>query len=280
MRVSDCLLEGSAYLRAVTDAPRTEAELLLSHAMDVPRVTLLAYPERRVAVDQGALYWHLIDRRRENYPLPYLVGRAPFYGLDIAVTPDVLIPRPETELLVDLALARAPRLVLDVGTGSGCVAVALAAHLPAARVYATDVSAAALRVAQANARRHGVHERVCLVQADLARPFKGLADVLVSNPPYVAESEWASLPDSVRVHEPRLALWGGADGLDVVRRLVRAAPEVLRPGGSMFVEIGAAQGMDAVRLARAALPAAEVLLHVDWAGRDRVLEVAFPETVR
>ena len=193
----------------------------------------------------------------------------------------MLIPRPETETLVELALARRPRRVLDVGTGCGCIAVTLAVHVPTARIYATDISLPALEVARRNAQRHGVGARVCCVAGDLLTMWArtpALAeaqcfDLVVANPPYVADAEWESLPRSVREHEPGVALAGGADGLAVVRRLLAQAPGVLRRGGVLLVELGASHAEAALSLARAALPLASISLHRDLAGRERVLEV-------
>ncbi len=271
--VGEALVEGTSRLRPVTDTPRLEAEVLLAHSTGLSRTALLAHPERRIAPVDLSTYQGLLDRRAAGYPLPYLTGHAEFYGLDFLVTPDVLIPRPETETLVDLALAHRPRTVVDVGTGSGCIAVSLAVHLPGARLYATDLSAAALRVAAANARRHGVARRVHFVQCDLATALAGPVDLVVANPPYVAAAEWADLPRSVREHEPRIALDGGPDGLSVIRRLLNSAPRLLRPGGVLLIEIGAAQGEAALDLARTLWPSASSAIHTDLAGRDRVLEV-------
>ena len=271
--IAAALREGAAALVPVTDTPRLEAEVLLAHVTGLTRTAILAHPERPLSPDERARYGDLLARRAAGIPLPYLTGRVEFFGLDFVVTPDVLIPRPETETLVELALERGPRTVVDVGTGSGCVAVALATHLPRARIYATDLSRAALRVAAENARRHGVADRIHFLQADLASPLRGPVDMLVSNPPYVAEEEWALLPESVREHEPHLALDGGPGGLRVVRRLLADAARLLRPGGILLVEIGAGQGPEAAALARAVFPPARVRIHPDLAGRDRVLEV-------
>jgi|YNPNPStandDraft_1061719.scaffolds.fasta_scaffold78401_2 release factor glutamine methyltransferase len=272
MNVGDALQEGTAYLRLVTDTPRLEAELLLSSVIGLSRASLLAHPDQLLTLPHRTAYLSLLHSRASGYPLPYLIQHVEFYGLEFAVTSDVLIPRPETETLVDLARQFQPRRIVDVGTGSGCIAVALAVHLPQARVFATDISASALRVAAANAHRHGVRERVHLVCADLVTPFAGPVDLVVSNPPYVAGQEWLSLPVSVW-HEPRLALDGGADGLEVVRRLLVAAPRILRPGGTLLVEIGAAQGQAATALARALVAGSRVVVHPDMAGRDRILEL-------
>lgn len=271
--IAAALREGTALLAPVTETARLEAEVLLTHVTGLTRTALLAHPERPLTADEQARYEDLLARRRAGIPLPYLTGHVEFFGLEFVVTPAVLIPRPETETLVERALAWDPQTVVDVGTGSGCVAVALAVRLPRACVYATDLSIAALRVAAMNARRHGVADRVHFLQADLASPIRGPVDLVVSNPPYVAEEEWASLPESVRGYEPRLALDGGPGGLMVVRRLLADAARLLRSGGALLVEIGAGQGSDAVALAQAAFPGAHIRIHPDLAGRDRILEV-------
>lgn len=271
--VAAALRKGAAILASVTDTPRLEAEVLLAHVTGLARTVLRAHPERPLTAGERGRYVDLLARRAAGVPLPYLTGRVEFFGLEFIVTPAVLIPRPETETLVELALERSPQTVVDVGTGSGCVAVALASRLPRTRIYATDLSRAALRVAAENARRHRVADRIRFLQADLAAPLRGPVDMLVSNPPYVAEEEWASLPESVQKYEPRLALDGGPGGLRVVRRLLADAARLLRPGGVLLIEIGASQGAAAILLARAAFPEAHVRIHPDLAGRDRVLEV-------
>jgi len=271
--IRQVIREASARLRAVTDVPRLEAEVLLSHVLNVSRTALLAHSERLLTADQLSNYQTLIRRRASGYPLPYLTGGVEFYGLGFEVTPEVMIPRPETETLVDLALARRPATIVDVGTGCGCIAVSLAVHLPQATIYAIEISPAALAVARRNVERHGVAARVRLMVGDVLTPRPGPVDLIVSNPPYVSRGEWASLPASVRDHEPRLAFDGGPDGLNIIRRLLAQAPGVLRPGGGLLIEIGADQGEAASHLARAFFPGATVRVHPDLAGRDRVLEV-------
>ncbi len=262
-----------AELDPVTDSPRLEAEVLLAHVLGASRTMLLTHPEHTLALDQLSNYQSLISRRASGYPLPYLTGRVEFYGLEFEVTPEVLIPRPETETLVDLAIARQPMSIVDVGTGSGCIAVSLAVRLPEAVVYAIEISPAALAVARRNVERHGVAGRVRLMAGDVLSPRPGPVDLIVSNPPYIPTGECGSLPASVRDHEPRLALGGGPDGLAVVQQLLAQAPAVLRPGGGMLIEIGADQGEAATHLARTFFPHATVRLHPDLAGHDRVLEV-------
>jgi len=247
--------------------------VLLAHVLGTSRTALLTHPERALTPGQLSSYRTLVRRRASGYPLPYLTGHVEFYGLEFEVTPEVLIPRPETETLVDLALARQPATIVDVGTGSGCIAVSLAVCLPEAAIYAIEISSAALSVARRNTERHGVTERVRLIVGDVLTPRPGPADLIVSNPPYIPTSQCASLPISVRNHEPRLALDGGPDGLSIVRRLLAQAPAVLRPGGALLIEIGADQGEAAGHLAHIFFPQAAVRVHPDLAGRDRVLEV-------
>jgi release factor glutamine methyltransferase len=271
--IESVLAEAAAKLEAITDTPLLEAEVLLSHVLNGSRANLLAHPERILTANQLTNYQTLVHQRVSNYPLPYLTGHVEFYGLDFAVTPEVLVPRPDTETLVDLALARRPATVVDVGTGSGCIVVTLAVRLPRATVRAIDISPAALAVARRNAEGHGVADRVQLIVGDVLNPRPGPADLIVSNPPYVSTGDCAALPVSVRDHEPRLSLDGGPDGLTVVRRLLAQAPAVLKPGGAILVEIGADQGAAARRLARTYFSHAAVRVHPDLAGRERVLEI-------
>lgn len=245
------------------------------HVIEDSRAGLLAHPERSMTPGQLSRYRELVDERASGYPLPHLTGEVEFYGLDLAVTPEVLIPRPDSEVLVDLALARSPKTVVDVGTGSGCIAIALAAHLPEAVVYAIDISPQALAVARDNAERHGLDGRIQFIVGDLLDRRPGPVDLIVSNPPYVSADEWASLPPSIRDHEPRLALDGGPDGLDVIRRLLSQSQGLLQPGGTLLIEIGASQGEAAREAAETFFPenGISVRVHPDLAGRDRVLEV-------
>ncbi len=222
--------------------------------------------------DQAELE-RLAGQRAAGHPLPYIVGHTEFWGLEFEASPEVLIPRPETEVLVDLAVERQPGTVVDVGTGSGCIAVAVAVGLPEVQVTGVDTSSAALAVARRNAERHRVGGRVLLVNGDTLSPRPGPVDLIVSNPPYVATGERSALPFSVREYEPWSALDGGPDGLDIVRRLLAQAPAVLKPGGALLVEIGSGQGEAASALARASFPEASVRIQRDLAGLDRVLEV-------
>jgi len=250
--------------------------LLLSHILQRPRTFLLAHPEAQLTAEWALDYAGLVARRAAGEPLPYITGHSPFFGLEFTVTPDVLIPRPETELLVEHALAwlkgRPMPVVADIGTGSGCIVVSVARQCPEARCYAIDISAAALAVARANAARHGVADRITCLEGDLLAPLPEVVDVILSNPPYVAETEWASLPISVR-HEPRAALLSGVVGLDALRALLQQAPPRLQPGGALFVEIGERQGDAAQALARTAFPTAHIQILPDLAGKARLLTV-------
>ena len=262
-----------ARLDRVTDVPRLEAEVLLAHVLGTSRTKLLSHPEQTLSGTQLNRFDELVRMRATSYPLPYLIGKKEFCGLDYEVTPDVLIPRPETEMLVELSLAQQPVTVVDVGTGSGCIAISLAVQLPSVIVYAIDVSPAAIAVAHRNAVRHDVADRVHLVVGDVLTSCPGLSDLIVSNPPYVSAGEVSSLPASVRNYEPWLALDGGPEGLGLIRRVLVQAPTAMRLGGRILIEIGAGQGDGASSLARTFFPKALVRVHRDLAGKHRVLEV-------
>jgi release factor glutamine methyltransferase len=360
----EALARAAARLRlAGVDDPAREARILLEHALlehlpELSRASLLARPDLPLVAPATAGYDALVARRARREPLPYILGHWPFRQLDLLVDARALIPRPETELLVELALDLTPcppslqgralqgralqgrgddegegpvasrfrrdqpragegraqsaaqspsapsgqavdsscsspsgkgvrglgptRLGLsaaDIGTGSGAIAISLALEAPGLRVYATDLSADALALAEENARRHGVADRVTFLLGDLldalpdplSDPSAEQLDLIVANLPYVATADLATQPELG--WEPRLALDGGADGLDACRRLLAQVPRCLRPGGRVLLEIGAAQGEAAATLAQAAFPGGEVRLHRDLAGLDRVVEV-------
>jgi len=227
-----------------SESPRLEAEVLLAHVRGCQRILLYTAFDTPVADAERARFRALVKRRGEGEPVAYLVGSREFFSLPFAVSPAVLVPRPETEGLVvrviDLCQGLdAPRIV-DVGTGSGAIAVTAAKRLPRARVVATDISAAALAVAGDNARRHGVAERVEIVECDLLDDPRaaGPWDVVVSNPPYVRDDEFDSLPRDVRLHEPKGALVAGPTGVELIVRLARQGAERLVPGGWLLVEMG------------------------------------------
>ena len=257
--------------------PRADAEVLVARALGRDRTWLYAHPDDGVPADAAGQAAVWLERRQHREPLWYIVGEVEFYGLACRVDPHVLIPRPETELLVEAGLAflrhRPAAVVADICTGSGCVAIALARHAPEARLLAVDLDPAALAVARRNADRHGLGERIAFLQGDLWAPLPGPVDLAVCNPPYVAERDWPALMPEVREHEPRRALAAGEDGLAVIRRLLAAAPGRLAAGGALYVEIGANQGAAVRELAKAAFPQAKVAVRPDLAGLDRLLVV-------
>ncbi|HYH85882.1 MAG TPA: peptide chain release factor N(5)-glutamine methyltransferase [Pyrinomonadaceae bacterium] len=249
MTIADALREGATRLRvAGVEEARRDAGSLLSHATGRDRAYLITHADEELTPAQLKAFDSSIARRADGEPLQYLTGVQEFYGLDFEVTPEVLIPRPETELLVETALeilkeADSP-LVCDVGTGSGCIAVALLHERRDARAVALDISADALHVAGRNAARNGVGDRLELLVSDCFDALRSderrgvRFDLIASNPPYIAEDEIASLQREVREHEPRGALTPGGDGLSVIRRLVADAPEFLKPRGHLLIEIG------------------------------------------
>jgi release factor glutamine methyltransferase len=270
-----------------SDTPQLDAMLLLGFVLGVNKTWLYAHPTWELTESEIVRYEELVRRRMGSEPVAYLIGVKSFYGLDIAVDRNVLIPRPETELLVDRvldylgSLAGAGRRlsVADVGTGSGAIAVALAANMPELTVYAVDVSDSALAVAAQNIRRHGLGEQVHLLSGHLLEPLPTPVDAIVANLPYIATADIPVLPSQVRDYEPMLALDGGPDGLGVIAELLAslASPEgrsKLQPGGRVYLEIGAGQGDAARTLVQDLLPDAEVAIVQDYAELDRLLIVA------
>lgn len=230
------------------DSPRLDAEVLLSSLLTCKRIDLYVMYETEVAPVDRQRFREMVKSRAEGCPVAYIIGMREFYSLELEVTRDVLIPRPETELVVatsiDLFRARPPFELADVCCGSGAIAVAIAHELPHAQGIAVDISGAALAVAQRNANKFGVAQRLTFEVGDLletARAENRKFDLIVSNPPYITEAEMLNLPKTVRDFEPRLALVGGADGLGVIRRLIDQSAEVLKPGGQFLMEMGVGQ---------------------------------------
>jgi release factor glutamine methyltransferase len=249
---------------------RRDAELLLMRTLGCDRAFLLTHPETLLTPEQNVLYQGWIDRRARHEPVQYIIGEQEFFGLKFCVTPDVLIPRPETEHLVEAALARVssdqPVRIVDIGTGSGAIAVALAHALPNGQITALDISPAALAVARSNAEMNRVGNRIRFVESDLLEVVAGEQfDIIVSNPPYVADGE--DLEAQVRDYEPVSALFAGPEGLDVYRRLIPQAWTALRPGGWLLLEIGQGQS-DA--LAQLLAGSSEVSFIADLQGIPRV----------
>jgi len=226
-------------------SPRLNAETLLMFTLECDRAYLFAHPERELTRQEESRYQDAIGRRASGVPAQYITGHQEFWGMDLIVSPAVLIPRPETEHVVEAALelvnsGRASSLVriVDVGTGSGCIALALAKELPQALIHASDISAAALEIAGANAARHRLNSRIHFHQTDLLQGFEpGTFDLVVSNPPYVGESEEDHVQLEVRKFEPRDAVFAGPTGLEVIERLIPPAHSVLKPGGFLAMEM-------------------------------------------
>jgi release factor glutamine methyltransferase len=287
--VRGALREAMRRLREARVPSRTlAAEVLLMHVLGRERAWLYTYPEESLAPSLIEQYFHLVAQRCAGTPTQYLTGRQEFWGLEFEVTPAVLIPRPETEHVVEVALARLGQAagrgklrVADVGTGSGCLAVALARELPRAEVFATDVSAAALEVARRNAARHGVAARIHFVQCSLLGAFRHEPratqrealpfDLVVSNPPYVSRADADALPREVREHEPAPALLSGEHGTDLYRALFHQAAALLAPGGVLAVELGYNSAPRVRPFLDAAGVWTEVALTNDLAGIPRVL---------
>ncbi len=256
-----------------------EAEVLLMHALGIDRARLFQRLGDQLTGQDSAVFAGLLARLRAHEPLAYIIGHREFFGLDFEVTPAALIPRPETETLVELAIAFArerfgeqPITIADIGTGSGIIAVSLATALANAHVIATDVTPDALALARRNAVRHAVSDRIDFRQGDLLEPLDTPVQIVAANLPYVTTEQWETSPPEIRDHEPRLALDGGPDGLDVIRRLIES-PDHLADGGALFGEIGDWQGNEARELAARAFGNARVDVYPDLAGRDRVLAV-------
>lgn len=283
MRLRDRIEQAALRLRSGPHAghARLDAESLLLHVLGRDRAFLIAHGEEILTAEDAVRYHALIDRRLHGEPVQYITGEAEFYGLPFRVTRDALIPRPETEHSVERVLElaaqfREPRIV-DVGTGSGAIAVALAAKLAEAKITATDVSPAALALACENAAHNAIAERIRFVQGDLLAPVSGEQfEVVVSNPPYVAESDRAALSVEVREFEPALALFAGSDGLAAYRRLIPQAFAVLGRGGWIVLEIGCGQEAP-VRALLAGAGFGEIGFTADLQGIPRVASARRPD---
>jgi release factor glutamine methyltransferase len=268
------------------ETPRLDAEVLLGHVLNVDRAWLMAHPEATLTSEQAAHFERLVQAREARRPVAYLIGQREFYGLTFAVDERVLIPRPETELLVERAIelvrawhdrhARWPHVV-DIGTGSGAIVVSLAVALPAlSDLNAVDISSEALVVAQANASRHGVADHIRFWRGDLLTPLDAPVDMVVANLPYIEADAIPMLAPEVQ-QEPQGALDGGPDGLDPFRRLFAQVPTCVTPGGVLLLEIGEGQAKALTVLAHRLRPE-RVVVHPDLAGLDRILEIQLRDT--
>jgi len=239
------------FIAAGIGTPRLDAEVLLRHALKRDRAWLLAHFHDRLDEEPRGIFEQAVERRAKREPLQYITGKQEFWGLEFAVSPEVLIPRPETELIIETVLNSVQDrnkacTLIDLCTGSGCIATVLASELPAARIIATDKSPGAIAVARENASSHGVLDRILFMEGDLTAPLESLdidgqVDIIVSNPPYVRSGDYPALQPEVKDYEPALALFGGPEGTDIHQRIINAAVRYLTSNGLLIMEMGIGQ---------------------------------------
>ena len=273
-------LKGSTEsLLEVSDTPNLDSQTLLADRFGKSRAWILAHPEAHLTETIQQTLQGDLEKLKKGIPLPYVLGYWEFYGLDFTLTKDTLIPRPETELLIEQAvnwldLQPGNSLAADIGTGSGCIAITLAKIKPSLTVIATDISLPALRVSHENSSRYDVSNRVHLVQADLLSPLAHRFDLICANLPYIPSHQLQAL--KVSHGEPELALDGGAKGLDLIGRFLEHAPDQIAPGGCLLIEIECSQGSEVQKLAQRAFPSAEIGILEDLAGLDRLVTIQLP----
>lgn len=272
--ISDALNRAANLLRPRSVTARQDASVLLAHILKRSRGWIVAHPEVLLSAEERASLDQAFRQASKGVPLPYILGHWEFFGLDFIVNPEVLIPRPETELLVTMAIGwltahPGRQLVADIGTGSGCIAISLAVNLPDLAVLATELSAGALNIAEKNIRRHAVENRVTLIKGDLVDELPEPVDVLCANLPYIPSQELEIL--LVSRYEPHLALDGGADGLLVIRRLLSRCPRWIKPEGLILLEIEASLGSQVEEIAKTHFPKAAIQCKQDLAGYDRLV---------
>lgn len=283
MTVAEALAQAAARLGGAGVAdPRREASSLLAFALGKLPSFLIAHPEYLLTEKESVSFDHAVDRRERREPFQYITGKQEFWGLDFEVAAGVLIPRPETEILVEAAVKHlntlwSPRFA-EAGVGSGCISVSILYSVPNATAVSTDLNPAALDLAARNAARHHVDARITLEQTDLFAGVKGPFDLVVSNPPYIPDADIATLQNEVRDYEPHTALAGGPDGLDIVRRIVNDARHILAPGGVLMMEIGAGQAPDVERIFDPAYWAVPAFLN-DLQGIPRMVSARLREAV-
>lgn len=277
-RVMDAIERARRAISPTSNTPGLDAQTLLAEIMSRPRSWLLAHPESALEIDQWARLVQSVRALEAGQPLPYVLGHWEFFGLDFELTPDVLIPRPETELLVEEAIrflaahSGQPQRIADIGTGSGVIAVSLAKAMPELTVVAVDRSRAALDVARRNAVHHGVDNSIAFYQGSLLEAVFSPFDLIAANLPYIPTPWLEGLP--VAKHEPRMALDGGPDGLDAIRRLLLAdVPRLVHPGSLVLLEIEETHGKALKRLVKKALPKAKLEIKTDFSGRDRLAAI-------
>jgi len=265
-----------------------EAELLLGYVLGMSKTQIYTKPERSLTSVETKRLWHLVRRRLDHEPAAYILGHCEFYGIDFYIDHHTFIPRPETELLVEKAGELAQRIshqgeqitIADIGTGCGAIAVSLALALPQVKIYATDVSAAALQVAEINCRRHGVNSQVKLLQGNLLESLPQPVDMIVANLPYIKNCEFGDLSPEIRDYEPTMALAGGEDGLDRIKQMLEQMPGKLSYGACFLLEIGQGQGEMVTSLIKSYFPEVSIELISDLGGIERVVKVVLQEGVK
>lgn len=284
MTISEILRWAEGYLtQRKVPSPYVDAEYILAHVLGCQRKDLLIHPDRVLKDDEVAQFNACMERRGRREPLQYITGEVEFRGLLFKVNNNVLIPRPETELLVDevvKSVSRKGATVLDLCTGSGCIAVCIAKELMDSRVYAADISEGALAVAKENATRHGAGEEITFHSGDLfgavsSMDLKGKFDIIVSNPPYVSEDEMKDLQPEIKDYEPASALYGGKDGLDFYRRIIHESPDYLATGGYVIMEIGYGQAGRIKKLIASEKKFLNIEITKDMAGIERVIRASY-----
>jgi release factor glutamine methyltransferase len=268
-------------LRAGIADASVEAELLVGHVLGMSKTQLYTEPARSLTSAETEHLCHLVRRRLDHEPAAYILGHCEFYGIDFYIDYHTFIPRPETELLVEKAVEFAERIshrgeqitIADIGTGCGAIAVSLALALPQAKIYATDVSASALQVAEINCRSHGVNSQVELLQGNLLEPLPQPVDMIVANLPYIKSCEFRDLSPEIRKFEPKIALAGGEDGLDKIQQMLEQMPGKLNYGACFLLEIGQGQGGMVTSLIKSYSPHASIELISDLGGIERVVKV-------
>ncbi len=261
-----------------------EAEILTYHALGISRTQLYTEPERTISQVEANRLWDFVERRLHHEPAAYILGCCGFYGLDFYVDRRALIPRPETELLVEEAIKSARQFpcqkdltIADIGTGSGAIAISLALALPQSKIYATDISIPALQVSEVNCQRFSVDSQVRLLGGDLLEPLPEPVDIMIANLPYIKDSELWSLSPEIIDFEPIIALAGGQDGLDKIRGLLGQIPGSINPQGCLLIEIGQGQEEAVTSLVNAYFPQARLELIPDLSGIDRVVKISFEQ---
>lgn len=285
MILKEALQQASQALaiRHIEDAPQ-EAQVLLKHTLQITQAQLYLQVEQELTSQQWKSFWYLVEQRLQHEPAAYLMGHQEFYGIDFSVDRRVLIPRPESELLVEMALefarsplANHPPIIADIGTGSGAIALSLSKNLPHARVYATDISPAALEVAAINRAHHSLTDHVILLQGNLLDPLPEIVDLIVANLPYIKETELEETAPELRF-EPLAALHGGPDGLEQIRLLLQQAQSKGQPRDCLLIEIGQGQAARVKSMARGNFPQADIKVRQDPGGIERVVSISLRQT--